>query len=370
MAMQNTLTEKTLLEALPRAIQKNLGNVDTVSISNVVIPQSSGLSAETVMFSASWKENGEEIARNLVARVQPSGPALFMDYDLDAEFRVMAALANTTVPVPKVLFVEQDSGLLGAPFLVMERVDGEIAADDPPFTVEGWVTELTESEQAKLAENSIKALVGLHSQDVEALGLENVGHGDASLYGLDRLIDYWNIKAKWALDEPNPTIEHALQWVNDNKPSHTGTNVLSWGDARLGNMIVAKDLNIAAIIDWEMLSCGPREVDLGWWLFLLKHHSVGVGAELPAGFMSREQEIARYEELSGHTVKNLHYFEVLAGVRMGVLVARAAALLKGAGYIPQDSPMALINPATNLLAELLGLPAPTGESDYYIGARS
>ena len=370
MAMKNTLTEDVLVEALPKTIKRNISDAENVVVSNISVPQSSGLSAETVMFSASWQRAGVTVDRDFVARVQPSGPALFMDYDLEAEFKVMHALSTTSVPVPAVLFVETDTSFLGAPFLVMERVDGDIAADDPPFTVEGWVLDLPEEQRALLADNSLKAMVDLHNQNIVELGLDNIGHGNPELSGFDRLIDYWAKKSEWVLEEKNPTISAALEWVFENKPDDTDSNVLSWGDARLGNMIIAKDQSVAAIIDWEMLSCGPRELDLGWWLFLLKHHSVGVGAELPSGFKTRDEEIARYEELSGHKVRNLHYFEVFAGLRMAILVARAASLLKSAGYIPKDSPMALINPATNLLAELLGLPAPVGESDYYIGSRT
>lgn len=232
-----------------------------------------------------------------------------------------------------------------------------------------WVTELPEAEQATLADNALRALADLHALDVGALGLADVGHGDRSLRGLDRLIDHWSTFADWAIVGANPTLTAALQWVKDQRPADLGPEVLCWGDARIGNMIVADDLSIGAIIDWEMVATGPRELDLGWWLFLLAHHTAGVGAALPPGFPAREAEIARYEELSGHTVRNLPYFEVLGGVRMAILVARAATMMQTAGLIPADSAMAVVNPATALLAGLLGLPAPTGDSDYYIGNR-
>ena len=81
MAMKNTLTEDVILDALPRTIKRNISGAENVVVSNISIPQSSGLSAETVMFSASWQVAGLSTSRNFVARVQPSGPALFMDYD-------------------------------------------------------------------------------------------------------------------------------------------------------------------------------------------------------------------------------------------------------------------------------------------------
>lgn len=338
--------------------------VPGATVGDVTQPAASGLSAETLLVSASWDGQHHE----LVVRLAPTADALFMDYDLAMEFRVLRALEPTAVPVPRAVFEEPDPAVLGAPFLVMERVDGRIAPDDPPFTMDGWVLELSPERQAAMCDNALRALAGLHALDLDELGLADVGHGDPALAGLDRLLDYWSSFAGWAVTGPNPTIEAGLAWVREHRPD-ASSHVLSWGDARIGNMIVAGDESIAAIIDWEMVAPGPRELDLGWWLFLLEHHSAGVGAPLPPGFPAREAELARYEQLTGHTVSDLHYFEVLAGVRMSILVARAATLMRGAGLIRPDSPMALVNPATVLLAGKLGLPAPSGDSDYYIGNR-
>ena len=369
MALANTLDAAEAKTKLSEWLTARLEGATQINVSNVKLPKASGLSAETILFSASWSENGHNISRDLVVRLQPAGEGLFLDYDLEMEFEVLQGLEPTSVTTPNPFKLEKDPSFLGAPFLVMERAEGRAAPDDPPFTVEGWVLELTDEQRRTMSENALAALAELHRQDVKALGLDHIGHGDKSKDGLDRLLDYWNKFATWALTEPQLVIETGLTWLAENKPEELGPTVLSWGDARLGNMLIKDDMSVGAIIDWEMVATGPREIDLAWWLFLLEHHSRGVGAPLPGGFRSREQEIARYEELSGHTVSNLHYFEVLAGVRLSVLIARAAALLKGAGFIPKDSPMALINPASSLLAELLDMPSPSGESDYYIGNR-
>lgn len=369
MAISTNLDSAIVSQAFVDAIYKYIDGAENVVISNLEMPKSSGLSAETVLFRAEWQLKGEKVERELVGRIQPQGEGLFMDYDLALEYKVIKALEPTSVPVPEALFVELDSEALGTPFMVMSRVEGRIAPDDPPFTTGGWVLELSEEEQAKLADNSLSSMAQLHAIDLKSVGLENIGHGDQSLSGVDRLIAYWSDFTAWASDAPNPVIEFALQWVKDNKPAELGEEVLSWGDARLGNMLIDDDLKVSAIIDWEMVSTGPRELDLAWWLFLLEHHSAGIGAPLPPGFPTEEQEIRRYEELSGHIVQNLHFCKVLSAIRMCSLVARAAQLMKLAELIPQDSPMALVNPATILLAKMLDLPQPTGESDYYIGNR-
>lgn len=369
MALANTVDADRARAQLQDWLARRLPTATEVEVAEVEVPSASGLSAETVLFRARWTDGGQAVDRRLVARVQPRDAGLFMAYDLGMEFRVMAALGATPVPVPEAVFEEPDPSVLGAPFIVMERVAGRVAPDDPPFPAGGWVVDLSAEDQARLADNAMRALVTLHDQDIQALGLADVGHGDRERAGLDRLIDYWKRFAAWAIDEPHPLIDAAIEHVETNRPADPGPDVLVWGDARIGNMLIGDDLSVGAIIDWEMVATGPREVDLGWWLFLLTHHSAGIGVPLPEGFPSREAEIARYEELSGHAVTNLAYFEILAGLRMCVLVARAAALMKGAGLIPQDSKMAHVNPATALLAGLLGVPAPTGDSDYYIGNR-
>src|SRR5262245_45958206 len=101
--------------------------VPGATITTCDVPSASGMSNLTVLFSLS---DGSE----LVARVAPDGPAVFMEYDLAKEAKVMNALATVGIPVPVVRWVEQDPSYLGAQFLVMERAAGRIAADDPPFT--------------------------------------------------------------------------------------------------------------------------------------------------------------------------------------------------------------------------------------------
>lgn len=369
MAIENRLDLEQVARALQAAIAKFVPGSGNVNVSNIEMPKASGLSAETILFSANWESNGAEVNKNLVARIQPSGVGLFMDYDLELEFQVISALFKTTCPVPEALFVETGENELGAPFMVMEKIEGQIASDDPPFTVEGWVLELNEGQQAKLAENSLAALASLHDLNIDDLGLREIGRGDKSLQGLDRTLEYWERFSNWSSDGQNPLLNAAVDWLKENHPKETGPDVLSWGDARLGNMIIGAEQSVSAIIDWEMVSIGPREVDVAWWLFLLEHHSSGVGVALPAGFPDLDAEQARYEELTGYSLQNMKYFKVFAGVRMCALVSQAAKLLKLAGFIPEDSPMALVNPATKILAALLDLPEPTGDSDYYIGQR-
>lgn len=339
-----------------------------VRASNIEMPKSSGMSTETVMFDIT-RGDGDEVQR-CVARVAPTGEGLFPSYDLECEAEVIDALAERTdAPLPGILFREDDPSVIGAPFFVMERVDGEVPGDDPPFTTEGWVMELSDEQRARLSDNGLQVLAKIHDADVEALGLGHLdpgGDGDV----LDRHIAYWEDFHEWAAaGAEHPTIAPALEWLKANRPDDLGPIALSWGDARIGNMLFAEDQSVAAVLDWEMVGLAPREADLAWWMFIVRHHTEGIGAPLPSGFPTPEETVARYQELTGHEVRNLEYFEVFAGVRLAILVQRAAHLLIEAGHIPDDSLMGLVNPATNLLAQTIELPAPEGQADYYIGNR-
>lgn len=370
MALKNTIDPQEAEQNLTRWLGTKLPGAEDIRVSDVRTPQSSGLSAETVLFDASWRENGIERHEGLVARVAPSGPAVFPSYHLDLEYRVMKALGeNTSVPVPRAFWQEDDPSVLGARFLVMQRVDGRIPADDPPFTAAGWVTELTPEERARMCDNALQVLAALHAVDHRAIGLDVLDRRELGETPLDQQLAYWENTFAWAAEgEPNPTIEAAFEWIRANRPSGEPT-VLSWGDARIGNMLFAGDLSVAGVLDWEMVGLGSPELDLAWWLFLVRHHTEGIGVPHPEGIPTAEETVARYQELTGHEVRNLHFYEAFAGLRLSILMVRAAHMMIAAGLMPPDAPMAFSNPASQLLAKTLGLPAPTAPSVSFIGNR-
>jgi aminoglycoside phosphotransferase (APT) family kinase protein len=346
-----------------------LPDATDVRVSDVTVPASSGLSTETVLFRADWTRDGHAHSRGMVARVQPDAPGVFQHYDLAKEAEVMRALAaHTEVPAPEVLFLEEDPAVLGAPFLVMARVDGRIAPDDPPFTAAGWVLELAPEQRTELWDNSVRVLAGIHAADWRELGLDFLDTPEKGS-GLAAQLALWEQTFAWAADgEPNPTIESALAWLRERAPGESG-RVLNWGDARVGNLIIGDRLDVAAVLDWEMVTLGSRELDLGWWLFLMRHHTEGIGLPLPDGVPTHERTVARYQELTGHQVRDIHYWEVFAGTRLAIIMVRAAHMMISAGLLPPDATMAVSNPAVQLIAGMLELPAHTGQRVSFIGNR-
>jgi aminoglycoside phosphotransferase (APT) family kinase protein len=339
-----------------------------VELHDLTTPSASGLSAETILFNASWWELGEQITKSFALRLSPTDAAVFPNYDLPAEYKVMKALGERTfIQIPIVRWLETDTSVLGAPFIVMDRINGRVPPDDPPFTIDSWVTKLAPEEQAALHENSFRTLCAIHSVDWMDLGLGWLAERHS---GLDGQIRYWREYFAWAANGSSyPLIEAALKWIEDNRPSESKSAVLSWGDARLGNMIFSEDLTVAAVLDWEMVTLAPPELDLGWWLFLLRYQTEGVGAALPDGFPKIAAIKAKYESLTGHQVEHLDYYEVFAAMRLSMIMVRAASLMTDAGMLPSDSPMGVSNPVSHLLARLLGLPGPSGNVENLVGRR-
>lgn len=369
MALANT-DPQAIKDDLEAWLRKQLPGATDVAIDALDVPQASGLSNLTILFDASWVQDGALRTEQLVARVAPEGPAVFMQYDLGKEFRVMRALAeHTTVPVPRARWVEEDPSVLGAPFLIMDRAAGQIPSDDPPFTAGGWVLDLTDAQQAQLVDNSLRVLAGIHDADWRALGLDFLLPADGG-DPFDADLDLWERVFDWARDgDVNPTVEAGLRWLEEHRPDEDREPVLNWGDARVGNMMFGEDLTVNAVLDWEMVTLGQPDAELAWYLFLLRHHTEGIGAPMPPGFPSREQIIARYEELSGRAVPHVDYYEVWAAVRLAVLMHRAGNLMIEVGLLPPGAPMKLNNPASQLLAKLVGAEAPAGDSQSFIGNR-
>jgi aminoglycoside phosphotransferase (APT) family kinase protein len=370
MALSNKTNPEQAERSLTSWLSAKLPHAQDVRAFDAQVPNAAGLSAETILFSAKWTQDGVEHNRSLVARVRPSGASVFPDYDFEAEFRAMEAVGRAGVPAPDVLWYEPDASILGGEFIVMERRYGQVPTDDPPFTATGWVLELTAEQRGALCENAIQVLADIHAVDWRAAGLEFLDRSELGALGLDQHLAHWETVFEWAADgEPNPTVEAALQWVRDNRPDVEEPVVLNWGDARIGNMLFGDDMAVNAVLDWEMVSLGSPDLEVGWWLFLLRHHTEGIGAPLPSGFPTREQTIARYEELTGHRLAHIDFYETFAGLRLSILMHRAGNMMIDAGLLPPDAPMKLNNPASQLLAKLIGAPSPEGAAQSFIGNR-
>jgi len=362
MALKNLIDPDTARDKLERWYAERHPEASGIHIRDVQVPSASGMSSETVLFDMTWTEAGQAHDRGFVARVTPPVGGLFPSYDLAREQRVIDAVAaSTDVPVPATFGVEQDASVLGAPFLVMERLGGRVPADDPPFTAQGWVTELSPDEQATMYDNALAAMAAIHGTDTSTLGPATPRE--------EMVANYEALYAWVAAGRAHPVLDAALDWVRANLPSTRSPAGLSWGDARVGNMMFGDDLEVTGVLDWEMAVIGEAELDLAWFLFLNRNHTEGMGLPAPSGFPSREQTVARYEELLGRPLVNLEFHEVFAAVRATIIMMRVGTMMIEAGLLPEDAAMPVSNPASHLLAEMLELPGPSAHATWITGNR-
>jgi aminoglycoside phosphotransferase (APT) family kinase protein len=355
---------------LANALATHIEGAERVRVIDMEVPRGAGFSNETLRFSASWWRDGNECERQLVARVQPTGQGVLPTYDLSLEHRVMKALEDTPVPVPEILVFEEDTAVLGAPFMVMAFVEGRVPSDDPSYTKAGWVLDLAPEARRRLCENGLQVLVDVHAVDWEGHDLGFLERSEFGERTVEQQIAFYERYFDWAAaGRPNPTVTGAFEWVRRNLPMGPEPKALSWGDAKIGNMIFDKNLNVAAALDWEMASIANPELDLGWWLFLLRYHTEGIGLpELPEGIMGREEVIARYEALSGRRLENMFFYEVMGGLRLSAIMHRATVMMIEGGLLPADTPAAHNNPSTLPLARMLGLPDPEGTLEDLVAA--
>lgn len=327
--------------------------VREVAVTNVTPPQATGFSTDTLLFDATWKAESREQRKALVARVRPTGYAVFPEYDIALQYSVVKALGERTdIPVPRVHWLEEDESVLGAPFYVMDKVEGRIPGDNPPYHAAGWVTEITPEERAAFWWDGLDVLARIHKLDWRQLGFGVLDRRQFGAPGLEQQLNYYEHYFEWAKrDRENPIAAAAFAWLKKNRPatSHLG---LCWGDSRIGNMIF-NDGRCVAVLDWEMVTLGDPIQDLAWWLFLDRHHSEGIGVARLPGFPTREETVARYERLTGRRVETLHYYEIFAAFRFAVIMMRVAQMLVEYEALPSDSDLETNNIVTQLLERLL-----------------
>jgi aminoglycoside phosphotransferase (APT) family kinase protein len=334
-----------LADAIPQA--------EAVEVTLVASPRSTGYSCETVLFDASWLERGDRKRGAFAARVHPSGYSLFLEHDLDMQWRIMDALGRLTeVPVPRIIGHQTEGkSHLGQPFFVMERVLGDAPADSPPYSVKGWLAEASPRDQRVLYERALGVLARIDTLDWRGLGLDFL-EASTSRAGIRRQVESHEGFLAWVADGRSlPVFEDAFAWLRANLPSDPAL-ALNWGDARIGN-ILFRDFAPVAVLDWEMASLGPPETDLAWWLVFNQIHTTGRGTPNLAGFPSDAEVIDLYEERTGLTVRNLRYYQVWAAFRAALLLFRFNDMLVRSGVLQPGAAKAPHVPAVNVMTALL-----------------
>ena len=269
-----------------------------------------------------WSCETVIVERELVVRLPPLGDGIFPAYDLAQQAAVQAAVGAAGLPVAEPVRYEPDPGFLGTPFVAMPFVEGPIPE---PFTAaDPWLTGLPDDGARRAVWHSFLHTLGeIHRVDADGLGLRA---------GLNPELEWWERYLGWATDgSPPPGLADALAWCRSHRPSAEPPSTLLWGDVRLGNVIFDPDqLEPRAILDWDMASVGPAEMDLAWFLALEQVPVDLTGMTVP-GFGARDDTIAFTEHRLGRALQDLDWHEVFALVRASAVSTRIALLFERSG---------------------------------------
>jgi aminoglycoside phosphotransferase (APT) family kinase protein len=306
-------------------------------IESLEAPLGTGFSSDTLLFDLVCDVDGRTRREGLVARLEPTEYIVFPSYDIALQSRVLQGLEGTGVPVPRVRWFEPDASVLGVPFYIMDRIDGQVPSDNPPMHDEGWIAdELSEAERETVWWSGFDAMCKVHRLDWKALGFDFLLEPQRGATPLEQQLHYYQEYFEWGLPrERHPEIARALDYLEANKPEETQI-ALCWGDSRLANEIF-RDLECVAVIDWEMARIGDPVQDLAWWLASDRCFSEGLELERLPGIPSHEASIARWEETTGFDTANLGYYSILALTRFSMQMARIGQYMKKIEIIDEEN---------------------------------
>ena len=336
-----------------------------ITVTDVDIPVATGFSNETVFLTVHWIEDGVGHEQRMVARIEPTSAAIFptqtehTGVSVGLQFQIMDAVArNSDVPITPLIAYEPDPEVVGQPFFLMEFVNGVIPADQPRYSQEGFlVDDATPQQRRRMIESGLEAMAGIHAIDWRQAGLEWLDPTGGNPTQADQLAIYREMVVSELAGREHPVLMAALDWLDANDPNDDRIG-LTWGDARLGN-IIWQDYEAAAVVDWEACALSPTEADVGWWLMFDRMSFDDLDAERMEGFPTREEMVAIYEASSGKEVRDPHYWEVFATMRFCAIFIRLGDRMVGHGLLPESMNPAVGNQVTDALAALLEMENPT-----------
>ncbi len=246
-----------------------------------------------------------------VLRRPPRGPLPPSAHDVLREARLLRALEGTSARVPRVLATGDDPELIGAPFYLMEKVEGHVITTEIPAELDAV------QERRRVGEELVDALVDIHAVPWEERGLD--GFGKPTGYcerQVRRFTGLWEHNRTREI----PAVDRVGEWLGENLPDSPPATIVH-GDFRLGNAMyeLAAPARLNAVLDWEMATIGDPLADVGYLSTLWADRDdppAGMfeltGVTRGAGFLSREELIARYEERSGRSVTDIRWYRTLA----------------------------------------------------------
>jgi aminoglycoside phosphotransferase (APT) family kinase protein len=374
-------------------------------LQSVEVPERTGISSLTLLFEVSVPGGGPP--ERLVGRLAPDATAVpvFPSYDLEKQALLLAHLSqHSSVKVPRVHWYEGDTSALGVPFFVMDRVDGEIPPDVMPYPFGSWLSEADRADQRRLQESALEQLARVHEVRLPHELAARLQYDRAGSTALRRHVAEHRAYYEWAASDGvrSPLLEAGYEWLEDHWPADDAGGVgdvaggggddagggtggtgdgaggsgggapgssaeagagqaedphgltLSWGDARIGNMIFDR-FDAVALLDWEMTGIAPPGVDLGWMIYLHRWFddiAETFGIAPMRHFMRVPEAVAAYERAGGAPISGdpeaLRFYLFYAALRHGAIMFRVTRrqISFGEAVMPEDPDELVMHRAT------------------------
>lgn len=325
---------------------------------------SNGMSSETIVLTGRWESDGTPVEQKWVARVAPTAAdvPVFSSYRLDHQFEVIRLAGELAgIPVPQVRYLENTGSVLGAPFFLMDHVDGIVPPDVMPYTFgDNWFFDASTEQQRELQDSTIEVLAKLHSIPNAESTFAFLDDGQTGDTALRKHFNWLRDWYEFAVPDigRSPLIERSLGWLETHWPAETAASdtVLLWGDARIGNVLY-QDFRPVAVLDWEMTTLGPRELDVAWSIFAhMVFQELGGLAGLPGlPDVLRESDVREtYQRLAGVELGDLHWFYVYSGVIWACVFMRTGARRVRFGEMEKPDDVESLFYHASLLKKLIG----------------
>lgn len=278
-----------------------------------------GWSHQTWLFDAQWTEGGQTMSRGMCLRRDPGNTLLRHMSNLESQFRVLECLDPTSVPSPTPFWYEDDLDILGAPFLVMEKVLG---ACPDPWGRAGRSFYHDAAARGTLPGSFTSTLATLHTLDWEAAGLSFLGVPRLGTDFAHKEITKWRALIELSDHEPEPILTDLICWLEQNAPS-TDRLVLVHGAYRTGNLLIRND-RVSAVLDWELQGIGDPMFDVAYVLSDLNREDT----DLLSNVVPRDQFYSEYEAATGIVIDDeaCRYYQLLYAMRSAAFWMSASGL--------------------------------------------
>jgi len=256
-------------------------------------------------------ETSQTGTRRFVMRKKPPGVLLASAHQVDREYRVMKALADTGVPVPRMYALCEDDSVIGTAFYIMEYLDGRVFTDATLPGVSG-------EERKALYDNLAMNLAKLHAVDYQKVGLEDFGRPGNYF---ERQIGRWIKQYRGAQTSNVPSMEELIQYLPAHIPDEQSVSI-AHGDYRMGNvMFHATEPRMIAVLDWELCTIGHPLADIA---YNCMYDLMGLASSTPKidyatmpGLPTIEEHVASYCRYAGRErIENFTFYLAFSMFRL------------------------------------------------------